>query len=77
MKTPFVLFRLTSTMNQNWERLRLMIGRSNRVYEILAGSRPLTFAMIRKLHTGLGIPSESLIGLNRTKKTGELGLRTV
>ena len=44
--------------------LEPMIGRSNRVYEILAGRRPLTLAMIRKLHTGLGIPAESLIGLN-------------
>jgi HTH-type transcriptional regulator/antitoxin HigA len=42
--------------------LEPMIGRSNRVYEILAGRRQLTLAMIRKLHTGLGIPAESLIG---------------
>lgn len=46
--------------------LEPMIGRSNRVYEILAGRRPLTLAMIRKLHAGLGIPAESLIGLNQT-----------
>lgn len=45
--------------------LEPMIGRSNRVYEILAGRRPLTLTMIRKLHTGLGIPAESLIGLHR------------
>lgn len=44
--------------------LEPMIGRSNRVYEILAGRRSLTLAMIRKLHTGFGIPAESLIGLN-------------
>jgi HTH-type transcriptional regulator / antitoxin HigA len=44
--------------------LEPMIGRTNRVYEILAGRRPLTLAMIRKLHKGLGIPAESLIGLN-------------
>jgi HTH-type transcriptional regulator / antitoxin HigA len=43
--------------------LEPMIGRTNRVYEILAGRRPLTLAMIRKLHKGLGIPAESLIGL--------------
>ncbi len=43
--------------------LEPMIGRSNRVYEILARRRPLTLAMIRKLHTGLGIPAESLIGV--------------
>lgn len=39
-----------------------MIGRINRVYEILSRSRPLTLAMIRRLHSSLGIPAESLIG---------------
>ncbi|NQE47525.1 DNA-binding protein [Herbaspirillum rubrisubalbicans] len=37
------------------------IGRSNRVYEILNGKRPLTLGMIWKLNQGLGIPAESLI----------------
>ena len=46
--------------------LEPMIGRSNRVYEILAGRRPLTLSMIRKLHAGLGIPAESLIGMDHT-----------
>ena len=45
--------------------LEPMIGRSNRVYEILNRKRPLTLKMIRKLHTALGIPAESLIGQNR------------
>jgi HTH-type transcriptional regulator/antitoxin HigA len=37
------------------------IGRTNRVYEVLNHKRPLTMAMVWKLHTGLGIPAESLI----------------
>ncbi len=41
--------------------LEPMIGKSNRVYEILARSRKLTLPMIRRLHTELGIPLESLI----------------
>lgn len=41
--------------------LEPMIGRSNRVYEVLARRRPLTLPMIRRLHAGLGIPAESLI----------------
>jgi HTH-type transcriptional regulator / antitoxin HigA len=41
--------------------LEPVIGRMNRVYEILNRKRPLTLAMIRKLHEGLGIPAESLI----------------
>jgi HTH-type transcriptional regulator/antitoxin HigA len=39
-----------------------MIGRQNRVYEVLNGKRALTLAMIRKLHDKLGISAESLIG---------------
>ncbi len=38
-----------------------MIGRSNRVYEILNHKRPLTLKMIWRLHNGLGIPAECLI----------------
>lgn len=41
--------------------LEPMIGRLNRVYEILNHKRPLTLKMIRNLHHGLGIPAESLI----------------
>ncbi|KVL18828.1 helix-turn-helix domain-containing protein [Burkholderia sp. MSMB1826] len=38
------------------------IGNSNRVYEVLAGRRALSLAMIRKLHAGLHIPADILIG---------------
>lgn len=41
--------------------LEPMIGRSNRVYEILSHRRPLTLKMIWKLHKELGIPAECLI----------------
>ena len=41
--------------------LEPMIGRLNRVYEVLNRKRPLTLKMIRKLHVGLGIPAESLL----------------
>ena len=37
------------------------IGRLNRVYEVLNHTRPLSLAMIRKLHSTFGIPPESLI----------------
>lgn len=42
--------------------LEPMIGRRNRVYEILRRKRTLTLPMTRKLHEQLGIPAESLIG---------------
>lgn len=41
--------------------LEPMIGRSNRVYEVLNRKRPLTLSMIRRLHRGLGIPAEVLV----------------
>jgi HTH-type transcriptional regulator/antitoxin HigA len=45
--------------------LEPMIGRRNRVYEVLGRKRPLTLAMIWKLHRKLGIPAESLIKQRR------------
>jgi HTH-type transcriptional regulator/antitoxin HigA len=42
--------------------LEPMIGKSKRVYEVLNRKRPLTLAMIRRLHTQLGIPAQVLIG---------------
>lgn len=44
------------------------IGSRNRVYEVLSRKRPLTLAMVRRLHEGLGIPAESLI-----KASGKAG----
>jgi HTH-type transcriptional regulator / antitoxin HigA len=36
-------------------------GSKSRVSEVLSGKRPLSLAMMRKLHTGLGIPAEVLL----------------
>jgi len=41
--------------------LEPMIGRPNRVYEILSRKRSLTLKMIWRLHKDLGIPAASLI----------------
>ena len=41
--------------------LEPMIGRPNRIYEVLNRKRPLTLAMIRRLHHGLGIPAAVLV----------------
>ena len=41
--------------------LEPIIGKSNRVYEILNHKRSLTLKMIWRLHEQLGIPAESLI----------------
>ena len=37
------------------------IDRLHRVYEVLSRKRPLTLAMIRRLHQHLGIPADALI----------------
>lgn len=42
--------------------LEPMIGKTNRVYEVLTHKRTLSLAMIRGLHKGLGIPAQVLIG---------------
>ena len=41
--------------------LQPMIGGLNRVYEVLNRKRPLSIAMVRRLHSGLGISAECLI----------------
>ncbi len=41
--------------------LEPIIGRPNRVYEVLNRKRPLTLKMIWRLHKELGIPAECLI----------------
>ena len=43
------------------------IGRLNRVYEILNRKRPLTLKMVWRLHSGLGIPAESLIKVSEER----------
>ena len=40
-------------------------GSPVRACEVLARKRPLTLAMIRRLHEGLGIPAELLIAVVR------------
>jgi HTH-type transcriptional regulator / antitoxin HigA len=37
------------------------IGNKSKVSEVLNRKRPLSLAMIRKVHTGLGIPAEVLV----------------
>jgi HTH-type transcriptional regulator/antitoxin HigA len=42
--------------------LEPLIGSRARVSEVLNGRRPLSINMIRRLHSELGIPLESLVG---------------
>jgi HTH-type transcriptional regulator/antitoxin HigA len=38
-----------------------VLGNRSRVYEVLRGDRPLSLAMIRRLHSRFGIPADVLI----------------
>jgi HTH-type transcriptional regulator / antitoxin HigA len=38
-----------------------VFGRANRAYEVLSRKRPLSLAMIRKLHSDFGTPADVLI----------------
>jgi HTH-type transcriptional regulator/antitoxin HigA len=49
------------------------LGSRSRVSEVLSGKRPLTLAMIRSLHRGLGIPAASLLA-DRPQTDSELDL---
>lgn len=44
-----------------------VIGARSRVYEVLRGDRPLSLAMIRRLHDKFGIPADVLIRPARDK----------
>lgn len=50
------------------KHLEPVIGRMNRVYEVLARRRPLTLRMIEGLHRRFGIPAESLIKQGRQRR---------
>lgn len=41
--------------------LEVIIGSKSKVSEVLSGKRPFSIAMIRRLHSALGIPAEVLI----------------
>lgn len=55
-----ILFRLDQAGMARKDLVPL-IGSASKVSEILARKRPLSLAMIRRLHSGLGIPAEVLI----------------
>ena len=64
MDLPDPVEAIKFVMNQRGltvKDLEPMIGRPNRVYEVLSHKRPLTLKMIWKLHKDLGIPAECLI----------------
>ena len=55
-----ILFRVDQ-MQLTRKDLEKYIGPASKVSEVLARKRPLSIAMIRRLHKGLGIPADVLI----------------
>jgi HTH-type transcriptional regulator/antitoxin HigA len=57
---PAIRFRMDQ-QGLNQKDLIPYLGSQSKVSEVLSGRRPLSMAMIRKLHAGLGIPLEVLV----------------
>lgn len=57
----FILFRMDQ-MQLSRKDLIPFIGSISKVSEVLSRKRPLSLPMIRRLHKGLGIPADILIG---------------
>lgn len=56
-----ILFRMDQQQLSKKDLVPYM-GSLSKVSEVMSRKRPLSLSMIRKLHTGLGIPAEVLIG---------------
>ncbi|MGB8338949.1 MAG: ImmA/IrrE family metallo-endopeptidase [Burkholderiales bacterium] len=56
-----ILFRMDQ-MKLGRKELEPYIGSTSKVSEVLSRKRPLSLPMIRRLHKGLGIPADVLIG---------------
>lgn len=64
MEAPDPIALIQFVMEQRGlERVDLepMIGGRGRVSEVLNRQRPLTLGMIRRLHSGLGLPADALV----------------
>jgi HTH-type transcriptional regulator/antitoxin HigA len=62
--TPDPIEAIRFRLEQQGKDLRSLIGvigQRTRVYEVMRRDRPLSLAMIRRLHENLGIPAEVLI----------------
>lgn len=62
-----ILFRMDQ-MKLGRKELEPYIGSISKVSEVLSRKRPLSLSMIRRLHKGLGIPADVLIGSAETSQ---------
>lgn len=61
-----ILFRMDQ-MKLGRKDLELYLGSVSKVSEVLSRKRPLSLSMIRRLHKGLGIPADVLIGTENSQ----------
>lgn len=59
-----ILFRLDQ-LGLSRKDLLPYIGSLSKISEVLSGKRQLSVTMIRKLHQGLGIPADVLLGADK------------
>lgn len=62
-----ILFRMDQ-MSLGRKDLEQYVGSTSKVSEVLSRKRPLSLSMIRRLHQGLGIPADVLIGCEENKR---------
>jgi HTH-type transcriptional regulator/antitoxin HigA len=62
-----IKFRLEQ-QGKDYRALTGIIGQRTRVYEVMRRDRPLSLAMIRRLHKNLHIPAEVLIYPSKVRK---------
>lgn len=71
--TPLDAIRLRmDAMQLRPKDLEPFIGARSKVSEVLAGKRPLSLEMIKRLHRGLGIPADVLLADSETVDLDEL-----
>ena len=56
-----ILFRIEQN-GLTAKDMQQYLGSPSKVSEVLSGKRPLSLTMMRKLHKGLGIPADILLG---------------
>jgi HTH-type transcriptional regulator/antitoxin HigA len=71
-----IKFRLEQ-QGMDYRALVGVIGQRTRVYEVMRGDRPLSLAMIRRLHEKLRIPAEVLIHSAKLRRRNALAASPV
>ena len=72
----FIKFRMEQE-GLSRKDLEPYFGSKSKVSEVLSRKRPLTLAMIQRLHEGLGIPAQVLIGQSKSRRASKRSSKTL